>query len=55
MIKYTIEKWLTPDGNYITDVGIEPTNEVKMNEDYYQNYTEEFDNQLQEALQLVSK
>lgn len=55
MIKYTIEKWLTPDGNYITDVGIDPTNEVKMNEDYYQNYTEEFDNQLQVALQLVSK
>lgn len=55
MIKYTIEKWLTPEGNYITDVGIEPTNEVKMNEEYYQNYTEEFDNQLQEALQLVSK
>lgn len=55
MIKYTIEKWLTPDGNYITDVGIEPTNEVKMNEEYYTNYSEEFDNQLQEALQLVSK
>ena len=55
MIKYTIEKWLTPNGNYITDVGIEPTNEIKMNEEYYQNYNEEFDNQLQEALQLVSK
>lgn len=55
MIKYTIEKWLTPDGNYITDVGIDPTHEIKMNEEYYQNYTEEFDNQLQEALQLVSK
>lgn len=55
MIKYTIEKWLTPEGNYITDVGIDPTNEEKMNEEYYQNYTEEFDNQLQEALQLVSK
>lgn len=55
MIKYTIEKWLTPAGNYITDVGIDPTNKVKMNEEYYQNYTEEFDNQLQEALQLVSK
>lgn len=55
MIKYTIEKWLTPDGNYITDKGIEPTNEVKLNEEYFENYTEEFDNQLQEALNLVSK
>ena len=55
MIKYTIEKWLTPNNNYITDVGIEPTNEVKMNEDYYTDYSADKDNQLQEALKLVSE
>lgn len=55
MIKYTVENWLTPDGNWIDEVGIEPTHEVALDEQYYTNSVPENDNQLQKALDLVSK
>ena len=55
MIKYTIENWLTPEGNWINDVGVEPTDEITLNEEYFNNPSDETDNQLQKALELVSK
>ena len=55
MIKYTVENWLTPDGNWINEKGIEPTDEVKLDEKYYKEPKVENDNQLQKALELVSK
>ncbi len=55
MIKYTVQKWLTPDGNWINETGVEPTNYVELNESYYDNPTEENDNQLQTAIDLVTK
>lgn len=55
MVKYTVENWLTPDGNWIDGVGIEPTDEVILNDVYYENPIEDNDNQLQKALELVSK
>lgn len=54
-VKYTIQKWLTPDGNWINEVGVEPTLRVEMNADYYQNPSDETDNQLQEALKKVAE
>ena len=55
MIKFTVENWLTPNGNWINDVGIEPTHYVKMEESYYKNPVDEADMQLQKALELVSE
>ncbi len=55
MIKYTTQKWLTPNGNWINEVGVEPTDKVELKEDYYNNPTADNDNQLQTALDLVSK
>lgn len=55
MIKYTIEKWLTPDGNWINDVGVSPTDYVEQSEAYYTNPLSENDAQLNKALELVSK
>lgn len=55
MIKYTIENWLTPDGNWINEVGVEPTHKVELSEEYYNNPIIENDNQLQKALELVSE
>lgn len=55
MIKFTVENWLTPDGNWINDVGIKPTHEIKMSESYYDNPKDENDLQLQKALELVSE
>ena len=54
MIKYTIENWLTPNGNWINEKGIDPTDEVELSDDYYKNPNEENDNQLQNALSLLS-
>lgn len=53
MIKYTTQKWLTPDGNSINEVGITPTKVVELNEEYFNNPTTENDNQLQEAIKLI--
>ena len=55
MIKYTVENWLTPDGNWINNVGITPTDEIALTEEYFKNPSDESDNQLQKALELVSK
>lgn len=55
MIKFTVENWLTPNGNWINDVGVEPTHYVKMEESYYDNPIDEADMQLQKALELVSE
>ena len=54
MIKYTIENWLTPNGNWINEVGVTPTNVVELDEIYYQKPISENDNQLQKAINLVS-
>lgn len=53
MIKYTTQKWLTPDGNSINEVGVTPTKVVELNEEYFNNPTIENDNQLQEAIKLI--
>lgn len=54
-VKYTIQRWLTPEGNWINGVGISPDIEVQLNEDYYKNPSDSTDNQLQEAIKDLSK
>ena len=55
MIKYTTQKWLTPDGNFINEVGVTPTKEVELDSKYFENPIHENDNQLQEAIKLIIK
>lgn len=55
MIKYTIQNWLTPTGKQIDGVGIKPTIEIKLNESYFKNPSNETDNQLQKAIEIISK
>lgn len=55
MIKYTTQNWLTPKGDWINGVGIEPTDEVVLSEEYKKNPDTKNDNQLKKALELVSK
>lgn len=55
MVKYTVQKWLTPNGNWINEVGVEPTDTVELDISYAENPTMENDNQLQKALELVTK
>ena len=52
MIKYTIEKWLTPSGNNIDGEGIKPDYDIDLSEDYSSNPTRDNDSQLQKALEL---
>ena len=54
MIKYTIQKWLSPKGNWINDKGVKPTVEIDISDEYVNNPIEENDNQLKKALDIVA-
>ena len=53
--KYTTKKWLSPKGKWIEGKGIVPDYEVKLNEEYINNPTDENDNQLQTAINEILK
>lgn len=53
MIKITTETWLTSLGHQINKIGVTPTIEVKLSEDYIKNPTDANDNQLQEAIKYL--
>lgn len=55
MIKYTTQKWLTPLGNSIEQIGLEPTNYVELNSEYFENPSIDKDNQINEAFNLLKK
>lgn len=54
MIKYTIQKWLSPKGNWINNKGVEPTVTVELSDEYENDSKDENDNQLQRALSVVA-
>lgn len=51
-LKITIAKWLTPNGNLITDVGLDPDIKVEMTDE---DYEEERDPQLDKAIEIISQ
>lgn len=54
-IKYTTEEWLTPKGNSINNKGIKPDIEVELSDEYKSDPKNENDNQLQTALDILTK
>ncbi len=54
-VKYTIQKWLTPKGNWVNEKGITPDIEVELSEEYYKTFDKKDDNQLQKAIEELSK
>jgi carboxyl-terminal processing protease len=54
-IKYTVQKWLTPKGEWVEGEGIKPTHKVSNDDNYYQNPIDENDLQLKKAIELVTK
>ncbi len=54
-IKYTIQKWLTPDGDDIDQIGITPDEVVELNTQYYESPSKENDNQYQKAIEVLTK
>jgi len=51
--KFTIKKWLTPNGLCIDKEGIKPDYEVKLSDEYLKNPIDENDNQLQKAIEIL--
>jgi len=51
--KFTIKKWLTPNGICIDEIGIEPDYEVFLDFNYVNNPSDDTDNQLQKALEIL--
>lgn len=49
-LKITVAKWLTPKGNLISDVGLEPDIKVEMTE---KDFEEEKDPQLEKAIEIL--
>lgn len=54
-IKYTVQKWLTPDSNYINDKGVVPTDRVENVLQEGEIVTFDNDVMLQTALSIVSE
>lgn len=54
-IKFTIQKWLTPEGNWVNETGLTPDVIVNLSDPYFENPTDENDDQLQKALEELSK
>ncbi len=51
--KLTTKKWLTPNDNWINEVGITPDSTVELNIEYYLEPSYENDNQLQAAIEYL--
>lgn len=49
-LKVTVAKWLTPQGSYITDIGISPDKVIEYSLEDFEN---EVDPQLNEALEII--
>lgn len=53
--KFTTKKWLTPKGYWVDGKGIQPDVKITMNDIYFDNPSDETDNQLQSALEQLKK
>ncbi len=54
-VKYTVQKWLTPKGEWIEGEGLTPKYKVSNDDAYCTNPTDENDKQLQKAVDLLAK
>lgn len=53
--KVTTKKWLTPKGEWINEIGVEPDLKIELAEEYKNNPSNETDNQLQTAINTLVK
>lgn len=52
-IKYTTQKWLTSKGKWLEGIGVEVDYEVDQSSEYYIDYSDNNDNQLQKAIEIL--
>ena len=55
MAKFTTKRWLTPNGDCVDGIGITPDYEIELSEEYLRNNIDENDNQLQKAIEVITK
>lgn len=53
-VKYTTQKWLTPKGVWINEVGLTPDVLLEIGDEYCSNPSDETDLQLQKAIEVLS-
>lgn len=53
--KFTTKKWLSPKGNWIHEKGVAPNISITLDANYYDNPSDENDNQLQAAINELVK
>lgn len=53
--KFTTKKWLTPNGNWINEKGVDVDFEVELSQEYFDDPIDENDNQLQKALEILKE
>ena len=51
--KFTTKKWLTSQGNWINGTGIKADMYVELDPSYYQEPSEDKDNQLKQAIEYL--
>ena len=54
-LKYTTQKWLTSKGKWINEKGVTPDYDIDLGEDYSKNPGDDTDNQLQKAIEILTK
>lgn len=54
-LKYTTQKWLTAKGKWINEKGVEPDISIELDSSYYDNPNDDNDNQLQKAIEELTK
>lgn len=55
LLKYTIQEWLTPNGNSIDSKGVKPDYDVELGDEYKNNPVKENDNQLKKAIEVLTE
>ena len=55
MIKYTVQKWLTPDGNWIDEKGVTPTDFIELKSSTEEDNNPTIDKQYEKALEVVTQ
>ena len=55
MFKYTVQKWETSKGEQINKKGIKPDIELKLDKKYFKTYEQDDDNQLNKAIEVLTK
>lgn len=54
-LKYTTQKWLTAKGTWVNEKGIQPDYEVELDSKFYEKPSQESDNQLQKAIEILTE